>query len=80
MQTVKRDQLWDVLRGDEWRRARVIKVLPGWVNLQFLVADNPVKASASMISLVEMQNAEKFRFFAEGAEPPVVRRGNPDGC
>jgi hypothetical protein len=28
MQKVKRDQLWDVLRGGEWCRARVVNVLP----------------------------------------------------
>jgi hypothetical protein len=27
MQKVKRDQLWDVLRGGEWRRTRVVNVL-----------------------------------------------------
>jgi hypothetical protein len=68
MQTVKRDQIWDVLRVGEWRRARAINVLPGWVSLQFLVVDNPVQASAAMVALGEMQNAEKFRFVAEGAE------------
>jgi hypothetical protein len=26
----------------EWRRARVLNTLPGWVSLQFLAADNPV--------------------------------------
>jgi hypothetical protein len=69
MQTVKRDQIWDVLRVGEWRRARVLNTLPGWVSLQFLVVDNPVKARAAMVALVDMQNAGKFRFVAEGAEP-----------
>jgi hypothetical protein len=43
---------------------------PRWVSLQFLVVDNPRKGSAAMVALGEMQNAEKFRFVADGAEPP----------
>ena len=35
MQKVKRDQLWDVLRGGEWCRARVVNVLSDRVNLFF---------------------------------------------
>jgi len=33
MQKVERNQLWDVLRGGEWCRARVVNVLSDRVNL-----------------------------------------------
>ena len=58
MQKVKRDQLWDVLRGGEWCRARVVNVLSDRVNL----------FSPSTTRLGEMKNCEKFRFIADGAD------------
>ena len=69
MQKVKRDQLWDVLRGGEWCRARVVNVLSDRVNL-FITAHDAVKGNAAMVTLGKMKNSEKFRFVAEGGELP----------
>ena len=68
MQKVKRDQLWDVLRG-EWCRARVVNVRSDRVNL-FFTEHDAVKRNAVMVTLGEMKNCEKFRFIADGADPP----------
>jgi hypothetical protein len=69
MQTVKRDQLWDVLRGGDWCRAHVVNVLSDRVNLEFFDRD-PAKGNAMMVTLGEMEDSAKFRFVADGAEPP----------
>ena len=69
MQKVKRDQLWDVLRGGEWCHARVVNVRSDRVNL-FITGHDAVKANAVMVTLGEMKNSEKFRFVAEGGELP----------
>ena len=71
MQKVKRDQLWDVLRGGAWCRARVVNVLSDRVNLHFFTDDDPARGNAVMVTLGEMKNSEKFRFVADGAEPPA---------
>jgi hypothetical protein len=70
MQKVERDQLWDVFRGGEWYRARVVNVLSDRVNL-FLTEHDAVKGNAVMVTLGEMKNSEKFRFIADGAGPPA---------
>jgi hypothetical protein len=70
MQKVERDQLWDVLRGGEWRRARVVNVLSDRVNL-FFTEHDAVKGTAAVVTLGEMKNSEKFRFIADGASPPA---------
>jgi len=70
VQEVKRDQLWDVLRGREWCRARVVNVLSDRVNLFFNEHD-AVIGNAVMVTLGEMKNSEKFRFIADGADPPA---------
>ena len=62
-------QLWDVLRGGEWCRARVVNILSDRVNLSITEHD-AVKANAVMVTLGEMKNSEKFRFVAEGGELP----------
>ena len=49
MQKVKRDQLWDVLRGGEWCRARVVNVLSDRVNL-FITEHDAVKENAVMVT------------------------------
>ena len=68
MQKVERNQLWEVLRGGEWCRARVVNVLSDRVNLFFTERD-AVKENAVMVTLGEMKNFEKFRFIADGADP-----------
>jgi hypothetical protein len=68
MQTVKRDQLWDVLRGGEWCRAHVVNVVSDRVNLQFSNA-NLTRGNAVMVTLAEMKEFAKFRFVADSAEP-----------
>jgi hypothetical protein len=68
MQKVERNQLWDVLRGGAWCRARVVNVLSDRVNL-FLTEHDAVKGNAVMVTLGEMKNSEKFRFIADGAGP-----------
>jgi hypothetical protein len=70
MQKVERNQLWEVLRGGEWCRARVVNVLSDRVNLFFTERD-AVKGNAVMVTLGEMKNFEKFRFIADGADPPA---------
>ena len=70
MQKVKRDQLWDVLRGGEWCRARVVNVLSDRVNL-FFTEHDAAERNAVMVTLSEMKNCEKFRFIADGADPPT---------
>jgi hypothetical protein len=55
MQTVQQDQLWDVLRGGEWCRAR----------------DNSATGNTATVTLSEMMDSAKFRFVADGAEPPA---------
>jgi hypothetical protein len=70
MQKVERNQLWDVLRGEEWCRARVVNVLSDRVNL-FLTEHDAVKGNAVMVTLGEMKNSEKFRFIADGVGPPA---------
>jgi hypothetical protein len=70
MQKVKRDQLWDVLRGGKWCRACVVNVLSDRVNL-FFTEHDAVKGNAVMVTLGEMKNSEKFRFGAEGSDPPA---------
>jgi hypothetical protein len=70
MQEVKCDQLWDVLRSGEWCRARVVNVLSDRVNL-FFIEHDAVKGNAVMVTLGEMKNSEKFRFIADGADPPA---------
>jgi hypothetical protein len=40
------------------------------VNL-FLTEHDAVKGNAVMVTLGEMKNSEKFRFVAEGGEPPA---------
>jgi hypothetical protein len=70
MQKVERNQLWDVLHGGEWCRARVVNVLSDRVNLSFTEHD-AVKGNAVMVTLGEMKNTEKFRFIADGADPPA---------
>jgi hypothetical protein len=70
MQKVERNQLWDVLRGGAWCRARVVNVLSDRVNL-FLTEHDAVKGNAVMVTLGEMKNSEKFRFIADGAGPPA---------
>jgi hypothetical protein len=52
MQKVKRDQLWDVLRGGQWCRARVVNVLSDRVNL-FFTEHDAVKGNAVMVTLGE---------------------------
>jgi hypothetical protein len=69
MQEVKRDQLWDVLHGGEWCPARVVNVLSDRVNL-FLTEHDAEKENALMVTLGEMKNSGKFRFIADGADPP----------
>jgi hypothetical protein len=71
VQKVKRDQLWDVLRGGAWCRARVVNVLSDRVNLHFFMERDAAKGNAAMVMLGEMKNSEKFRFVADGAEPPA---------
>jgi hypothetical protein len=68
MQTVKRDQLWDVFRGGEWCRAHVLNVLSDHVNLQFFDRD-PVKGNAVMGTVGDMRDSARFRFIANG--PPA---------
>jgi hypothetical protein len=70
MQTVKRDQLWDVFRGGQWCRAHVINVLSDRANLQFFDRD-PVKGNALMVTVGEMKDSARFRFIADGAGPPA---------
>jgi hypothetical protein len=70
MQTVKRDQLWDVIRGGEWCRAHVLNVISDRVNLQFSDAD-PARGNAVMVTLKEMNDSARFRFVADCAEPPA---------
>ncbi len=70
MQKVERNQLWDVLRGGEWCRARVVNVLSDRVNL-FFAEHDPEKGNVVMVTLGEMKNTEKFRFIADGAGPPA---------
>jgi len=70
MQKVEPNQLWDVLRDGEWCRARVVNVLSDRVNLLFPEQDTE-KGNAMMVTLGEMKNSEKFRFIAEGADPPA---------
>jgi hypothetical protein len=70
MQTVKRDQLWDILRSGEWCRAHVVNVLSDRVNVHFSDED-PAKGNANMFTLEEMEDSARFRFVAEGAEPPA---------
>jgi hypothetical protein len=40
------------------------------VNLQFFDED-PAKGNAMMVTLGEMKDSAKFRFVADGAEPPA---------
>jgi hypothetical protein len=68
MQTVKRDQLWDVFRGGEWCRAHVLNVLSDRVNLQFFDRD-PVMGNALMVTVGDMKDSARFRFVANG--PPA---------
>ena len=70
MQKVKRDQLWDVLRGGAGCRARVVNVLSDRVNLHFFMERDAAR-NAAMATLGEMKNSEKFRFVADSAEPPA---------
>jgi hypothetical protein len=67
MQKVKRDQLWDVFRGGQWCRARVVNVLSDRVNL-FFTEHDAAKGNAVMVTLGEMKDSEKFRFIADGAD------------
>jgi hypothetical protein len=69
MQPVKCDQLWDVFRGGEWCRARVINVVTDRANLHFVMEDNAPSGSIATVTLGEMKDSEKFRFVAESAEP-----------
>ncbi len=70
MQKVERNQLWEVLRGGEWCRARVVNVLSDRVNL-FFTEHDAIKGNAMMVTLGEMKNFEKFRFIADGPDPPA---------
>ena len=70
MQKVERNQLWDVLRGGEWRRASVVNVLSDRVNL-FISKHDAAKGNTVIVTLGEMKNSEKFRFIADGADPPA---------
>jgi hypothetical protein len=70
MKPVKRDQVWEVLRGGgEWYEEHVINVVSNRVNLHFRNDHDPAKGDAIMVTVEEMQNAEKFRFVAESGEP-----------
>ena len=71
MQTVKQDQLWDILRGAEWCLARVINVISDRVNLHLFKDDNSATANTAMVTLGEMKDSAKFRFVADGAERPA---------
>jgi hypothetical protein len=71
MQTVKQDQLWDVLRGGEWCRARVINVISDRVNLHLFKDDNSATGNTATVTLGEMKDSAKFRFVADRAEPPA---------
>jgi hypothetical protein len=68
----KRHQLWDVLRGGAWCRARLVNLLSDRANLHFLMERDAAKGSAALVTLGEMKNFEKFRFFVtDSAEPPA---------
>jgi hypothetical protein len=41
------------------------------VNLHFFIDDDPAKGNAAIVTLGEMKNSERFRFVADGAEPPA---------
>jgi hypothetical protein len=70
MKPVKRDQIWEVLRGGgEWCEAHVINVVSNRVNLHFGNDHDPTEGAAIMVTIEEMQNAEKFLFVAESGEP-----------
>jgi hypothetical protein len=56
MQKVERNQLWDVLRGGEWCRARVVNVLSDRVNL-FFTGHDAKKGNAVMVTLGEMKSS-----------------------
>jgi hypothetical protein len=68
MQKVKRDQLWDSRRRvvPRARRQRAIRSRE-----PFFHRADAVKGNAMMVTLGEMKNSEKFRFVAEGGEPPA---------
>jgi hypothetical protein len=70
MQKVERNQLWHVLRAGEWCRARVVNVLSDRVNL-FFTEHDAVNRNGVRVTLGEMKNSEKFRFIADGADPPA---------
>ena len=70
MKPVKRDQIWEVVRGGgEWCKARDINAVSNRVNLHFGNDHDPAEGDAIMVTIEEMQNAEKFRFVAESGEP-----------
>jgi hypothetical protein len=50
-------------------QARVINVVSNRVNLHFGNDHDPAEGDAIMVTIEEMQNAEKFRFVAESGEP-----------
>jgi hypothetical protein len=59
MKPVKRDQVWEVLRGGgEWCEEHVINVVSNRVNLHFRNDHDPAKGDAIMVAVEEMQNAE----------------------
>jgi hypothetical protein len=71
MKLIKRDQIWEVRRGGgEWCEAHVVNVVSNRVNLHFRNDNDPTNGDAIMVTVEEMQNAEKFRFIAESGEPP----------
>ena len=75
MKPVKRDQVWEVLRGGgEWCEAHVINVVSNHVNLHFRDDYDPAKGDAIMVTVEEMQNARKFRFSAKtrGSWSPIL--------
>ena len=41
------------------------------VNLHFFMDRDPAKGNAAIVTLGEMKNSERFRFVADGAEPPA---------
>jgi hypothetical protein len=41
------------------------------VNLHFVMEENPTAGNVAMVTLGEMKNSEKFRFVADGGEPPA---------
>ena len=41
------------------------------MNVHFFIDDDPAKGNAAIVTLGEMMNSERFRFVADGAEPPA---------